>query len=253
MFEQAMLPNTRVATRGVSLAASLTAQTMLVGLMLLVPLLFTDQLPVLRMMEALHEPVPPPPPPHVEIVASGRATPAIPGQSVGNRVFIPTTMPDLPATIIDEEPPVGATIGVVGAVGNGPGSTTGVIGSILTNLNRLAHVAPPPQPVAAAKPAEPPPPARIRQGGHVQEAMLVHRVMPVYPPLARQVRVQGSVHLEGIIGRDGTVQQLRVVDGHPLLVGAAMEAVRQWRYRPTLLNGDVVEVIAPIEVRFILN
>jgi periplasmic protein TonB len=77
--------------------------------------------------------------------------------------------------------------------------------------------------------------------------------MPVYPPLARQARIAGAVMLEGIIARDGTVKNLRVLSGHPLLAGAALEAVRQWRYRPTLLNGEPVEVIAPIAVNFVLG
>ena len=75
----------------------------------------------------------------------------------------------------------------------------------------------------------------------------------MYPPLAKAMRVSGTVKLVGIIGRDGTVQDLRVVEGHPLLVKAAVEAVKQWRYRPTLLNGEPVEVTAPIDVRFVLN
>lgn len=254
MFEQAMLPSNRLATRGASLAASLTAQVALVGLLLLVPLIFTDQLPVLRMMDTLREPPPPPPPPSVRIVASELAPHAIPAQSLGKTVFLPRNVPDQPAMIIDEAPPVSAFAGpgVIGGAGNSTGSPDGVIGSILTYVDRMSAFAPP-KPAAVARAAEPPAPTRIRQGGHVQEAMLLRRVMPVYPTLAKQARIFGAVHLEGIIGRNGTVQQLRVLDGHPLLVKAAVDAVRQWLYRPTLLNGDAVEVIAPIEVRFILN
>jgi TonB family protein len=106
-------------------------------------------------------------------------------------------------------------------------------------------------PAEPAKPKEPAAPLRV--GGQVQEANIVHRVMPVYPPLARQARIAGAVMLEGIIARDGTVKNLRVLSGHPLLAGAALEAVRQWRYRPTLLNGEPVEVIAPIAVNFVLG
>ncbi|MCX6619691.1 MAG: energy transducer TonB, partial [Acidobacteria bacterium] len=94
---------------------------------------------------------------------------------------------------------------------------------------------------------------RIRQGGNVQEALILRRVIPIYPVLAKQARVSGVVRLEGIIGRDGTVQQLRVISGHALLVKSAVDAVRQWLYRPTLLNGEPVEVISPIEVTFHLN
>lgn len=83
--------------------------------------------------------------------------------------------------------------------------------------------------------------------------MLIKRVMPIYPPLARQARIQGTVRLTGIISREGQIVNLRVESGHPLLVGAALDAVRQWIYRPTLLNGQPVEVIAPIDVHFTLS
>jgi periplasmic protein TonB len=93
----------------------------------------------------------------------------------------------------------------------------------------------------------------LRVGGDVLEAKLVKRVMPQYPPLARQMRLSGTVRLEGVIARNGRVVNLQVISGHPMLVASALEAVRQWVYRPTLLNGEAVEVIAPIDVRFILS
>ena len=75
----------------------------------------------------------------------------------------------------------------------------------------------------------------------------------MYPPLARQTRISGTVRLHAIIGKNGSVQQLEVISGHPLLVQAALDAVRQWRYRPTLLNGEPVEVDTTIDVIFSLN
>ena len=112
--------------------------------------------------------------------------------------------------------------------------------------------------IAAAPPIEkkkePPQVAKpVRIGGDVMEAKLVKRVMPVYPPLARQARIAGTVRLEGVIARDGRVVNLQVHSGHPLLIAAAVDAVRQWVYRPTLLNGQPVEVIAPIQVHFTLS
>jgi protein TonB len=83
--------------------------------------------------------------------------------------------------------------------------------------------------------------------------MLINRVTPVYPPLARQTRISGTVRLHALIAKDGTVQQLEVMSGHPLLVQAALDAVKQWRYRPTLLNGEPVEVDTTIDVIFTLN
>jgi protein TonB len=76
--------------------------------------------------------------------------------------------------------------------------------------------------------------------------------MPDYPPLARMARVQGTVRLEAVISTDGRIQDLRVLAGHPLLVNAALEAVARWRYQPTLLNGEPVEVVTEIHVNFAL-
>ena len=84
-------------------------------------------------------------------------------------------------------------------------------------------------------------------------AKLIRRVIPEYPALARAARISGVVHLLGTIGKDGTIRNLRLVDGHPMLARAAVEAVEQWVYEPTLLNGEPVEVIAPIEVSFTLG
>jgi len=103
---------------------------------------------------------------------------------------------------------------------------------------------------------EPHPPtqsAPIRVGGGVQMAKLIRKVIPEYPILARSSRISGVVHLVGTIAKDGTIRNLRLVDGNPLLTRAAMEAVAQWVYEPTLLNGQPVEVIAPIEVNFTLG
>jgi protein TonB len=109
---------------------------------------------------------------------------------------------------------------------------------------------PPPKPVAVAEPA---PVTRLTVGGDVMASKLLHRVQPVYPEIARRARIQGSVLLHGVITREGRISKLRVLSGHPLLVKAAMDAVSQWLYSPTLLNQKPVEVEAPIEVRFILG
>ena len=106
--------------------------------------------------------------------------------------------------------------------------------------------APAPQTQAPAKPA------RIRLGGNVASAKLINKVQPVYPPLARQTRISGTVRLHAILGKDGTVQQLETISGHPLLIQAALDAVHQWRYEPTLLNGEPVEVDTTIDVIFAL-
>jgi protein TonB len=116
----------------------------------------------------------------------------------------------------------------------------------------LTHPIPAPIPIVSTRPkAEPP--AQLLVGGNVQEAKLIYRVQPLYPALARQVRVQGVVVLEAIIAANGSIQQLHVLSGHPMLIPSAVEAVRQWIYSPTILNGKAVEVKTTIEVRFTLS
>jgi TonB family protein len=108
------------------------------------------------------------------------------------------------------------------------------------------------QPAASAD-ASPAPPARIRVGANVQQSKLVSQPHPVYPPEAKMARIQGAVHLSAIIGKDGTIQHLEVIDGHPLLAQAALDAVKQWVYQPTLLNGQPVEVMTEINVNYTLS
>lgn len=87
----------------------------------------------------------------------------------------------------------------------------------------------------------------------MEESKLISGPRPVYPPLARQARIEGTVRLEAVISREGTILNLRAVSGHPLLIPAALAAVRQWVFRPTSLNGDPVEVATEIEVHFTLQ
>jgi protein TonB len=125
----------------------------------------------------------------------------------------------------------------------------GVIGGIIGSVPSAAP--PPPPPVKEAP--KPVTPKQIRVGGNVQSAKLVRQPKPVYPPLARQARIQGVVRFTAIIGKDGTIQNLQLISGHPLLVQSAQEAVRQWVYQPTLLNNEPVEVITQIDVNFTLT
>ena len=111
---------------------------------------------------------------------------------------------------------------------------------------------------AMAAIAPPPPPSdpnvkRITIGGNVQQAKLVSQPKPQYPPLAKQARISGVVQLQALIGVDGSVKNLQVISGHPLLIPAALEAVQQWTYQQTLLNGQPVEVLTQIDVNFTLS
>jgi periplasmic protein TonB len=107
--------------------------------------------------------------------------------------------------------------------------------------------------VPEAPPPPPPPPAPVRVGGNIQAPKKVKDVNPVYPPIAQSARVQGVVILEATIGPNGNVQDVRVLRSIPLLDAAAIEAVKQWSYTPTLLNGVPVPVIMTVTVNFTLR
>jgi protein TonB len=130
--------------------------------------------------------------------------------------------------------------GVPSGTGDGPGVTGGTGEASL-------NIAPPAQPV------RPPQERPVWKGEAVQEALLVNRVVPVYPEIARQMRIEGTVRLQAVIGRDGAVQSLEILSGQPMLAKAAVAAVREWRYRPTLLRGEPVEVETFITVIFTLT
>lgn len=139
------------------------------------------------------------------------------------------------------------------AIGGGGGNGPQADFSSLPELGpALPVVVPPPQPkrptTLAATPQAP-----LKVGGGVQAAKLVFGPKPVYPPLARTARISGAVRLAARISENGHIEDLRVIGGHPMLISAALEAVRQWIYQPTLLNGQPVEVLTDIEVNFLLQ
>jgi len=127
-----------------------------------------------------------------------------------------------------------------------PAQTNGVFGGIPGQGLMASGPAIPPPPKAAA-------PSRIKQGGQVTAASIITQTRPLYPALARQARIQGNVVLHAIIDKEGKVAQLEVISGHPLLVQSALDAVKQWRYKPTQLNGDPVEVDTTITVTFTMG
>lgn len=131
---------------------------------------------------------------------------------------------------------------------------TAKLAALFLLVPTLLFASPAPQdPAAAQSEATPKPATRIRIGGNVMTAKILQKVPPVYPPLARQTRIQGTVRLHAIIGKDGLVKQLEVMSGHPLLVQSALDAVRKWQYQPVLLNGEAVEVDTTIDVIYALN
>lgn len=225
-----------------TVAVSAIVQVGIILVFILIPLLVTEALPkemVATWITAPAPPPPPPPPPPKVQVVRQKIVPLI----QQGKLTAPTVIPKKVNIIKEEAPPpdVGA-VGVVGGVPGGMpgGSAGGVLGGIIGGTGG----GPPPPPKA---------PERIRVGGNVQQANLIHQVMPVYPEIAKTAHIQGTVILHAIISKDGSVQELQYISGPPLLMRSAMDAVRQWRYRPTLLNGEAVQVDTTISVVFTLG
>ncbi len=214
-------------------------EALVCGAIVLYPLIYTQALPQTQLMTTLLAPPPPPPPP---------PPPAPPAPKVViHRVTAEELMrapTEIPKTIqeVKDQPQPPQAAGVVGGVPGGVpgGSMAGVIGGI-------GAVPPPPPP---PKPATP---KRIRVGGQVELAKQIFAPAPEYPQIAKMARVQGVVRLAAIISENGTIQDLKLISGPPLLVKAAMDAVSRWRYQPTLLNGEPVQVDTEIDVNFTLQ
>ncbi|MGA3211175.1 MAG: energy transducer TonB [Terriglobales bacterium] len=245
MFEQSFVDFGRgKGSRLGSQVTSFIVQGCLLVFLILLPLIFTDALPRQEFMSMLVAPPPPPPPPPPPAAAAPVKPVKVETEIDNGKLKTPTKIPDQIKMVKDEEDPstmAGAGVGVVGGIPGGVpgGQMGGVLGGIISS-------APAPVPKIAA-------PQRIRVSGGVAEGKLVHRVQPVYPPLARTARIQGQVILQAIISKTGEITGLKVIQGHPMLQGAALEAVKQWRYEPYLLNGEPVEVDTTITVNFTLG
>jgi periplasmic protein TonB len=213
-------------------------QAAVLTVLILIPLIYTEALPKAMLTTLLvAPPPPPPPPPPAPKIVKIKPTPRLIQQG---KMTAPTVIPKKIEIIKEEEmpPEVGTSEGVPGGVPGGVGG--GVLGGIIGGMG--SGPAPPPQA-----------PKRIRIGGNVQNANLIHEVDPAYPSIAKTARIQGDVVLHAIISKQGVIEQLHYISGPPLLVQSAMQAVRLWRYRPTLLNGEPVEVETTITVHFTLN
>jgi len=255
MFEQSTLASGSVSKRFWTTGAGVAGQAALVGFMLLAPMVWPQVLPRAMFITMITTPGPPPPPPP-KGAAVVRPRAAVRNTHPLMDAFMePSQIPAHVQRIVDPAPELSEP-GVPGGVRDGaPGGVPGcIVSEILSSVRLPAEVPRTPEPVRAARAPETvvQPPQRIRVSD-LHTARLVHRVEPVYPALARQNRVQGVVQLEGIIGTDGHLREVRVLSGHPFLAKAALEAVSQWVYEPTHLGGKPVEVIAPITVTFKLN
>jgi protein TonB len=241
MFEDSLIESGgRLKTkRGRTTTVAFILEAMVVMVMILVPLIFTEALPRTQLMTLLVAPPPPPPPPPPPAPAV-RAPKVIQTDIVNGELRTPTAIPKRVQMIKEDEapPPVMSAAGVVGGI-PGTGQMGGVIGGIVNTANLSV-------PKMAA-------PVRIRVSQGVSQGLLIRKVQPVYPALARQARIQGVVVLQAQISKEGNIENLTLVSGHPMLAPAAFDAVKQWKYRPYLLNGEPVEVETQVQVNFTLS
>jgi protein TonB len=240
MFDEMVVssPNPKKTNKPWTVILSMIFQVAFLAVLILIPLIYTEALPKTMMATLLVAPPPPPPPPPPPIAQVVHVKPQVHLMDAG-KLVTPKVIPKDIKIIKEDAPDMsGMQGGVVGGVAGG--QMGGVIGGV---IGGVGPAPPPPKPTQQ----------RIRQGGQVQAAKLVNKVQPLYPPLARQTRISGTVRLHAIIAKNGSVEQLEVISGHPLLVQAALDAVRQWKYQPTTLNGENVEVDTTIDVIFSLN
>jgi protein TonB len=242
MFDEMVVssPKGKKTNKPWTVVLSMIFQTAFLAVLILIPLIYTEALPKTMMATLLVAPPPPPPPPPPPIAQIVHIKPQVHLMDAGKLVTPKVIPKDI--KIIKEDAPDMSSMGAVGGVAGGVagGQMGGVIGGV---IGGVGGAPPPPKPTQS----------RIRQGGNVQAAKLLNKVQPVYPPLARQTRISGTVRLHAIISKSGQVESLDVVSGHPLLIQSALDAVRQWRYQPTTLNGEAVEVDTTIDVIFSLN
>jgi periplasmic protein TonB len=238
LFTEVVSPHMRSRTGSrYTMLLSVGAHVLIVAAVVIVPLMATGAMPspatgVLRFMPAELPPAPPPLP--------TPPAPAMAQTSTAPRDAAPIDMPD---EVGPELPPP-----VVGEVVEGAVPTFGTpSGGFGPGVNIGRDAAPPPPPVPAV-PQKP-----VRPGGDIREPVKVKHVPPVYPQIAINARISGRVVIDAVIGTDGVVRDVRVLSGVPLLNQAALDAVKQWRYTPTMLNNVPVQVIMTVTVQFNLQ
>ncbi len=229
-------------------AASVVLQCFLLGVLILIPLWFTDALPTAQLVTLLVAPPPPPPPPPPAAETIARVVKQVQTDLMSSgQLRTPTRVPAKVAMIKEEEapPPIQTGGGVVGGVPGGipGGSVGGVIGGIISATTRTDMV--PKLAIATPK--------RVRVSQGVTTGLLIRKIEPFYPVIARNAHVQGQVILKAIINKEGHIQDLQLVSGHVLLAPSAIDAVKQWLYKPFLLNGEPVEVETTVTVTFQLQ
>jgi protein TonB len=244
MFEDSLMESGgKIKTKqGTTAAVSFILQILLIGVLVLLPLIFTEALPKAQLMTFLVAPPPPPPPPPPAAMPEIKIVKPRTSDLDNGQLRTPTAIPKKVAMIKEDEPPPPST-GVAGVVGGVPGGVPG--GAMGGVLGGIISSAPAVVPKAAT-------PQRVRVSQGVSQGLLVKQVKPNYPPLARQARIQGTVVLQALISKDGSIENLHLISGHPMLAPSAIDAVKQWKYKPYFLNGEPVEVETTINVNFTL-
>ncbi len=236
MFEDSILQSKN--KQGRSMMVSFLLQIFVVAVLILIPLIYTEALPKGSLTTLLVAPPPPPPPPPPPAAVPVKVIHVV-SEIQNNQLRMPTKIPQKIQMVKEDTAPAEAPdSGVIGGVGGAGGAVGGIIGGIISST-----------PMATVRAAAP---QRVRVSSGVAQGQLLSKTQPAYPPLARQARIQGSVLLSAIIGKDGTIQNLKVLSGHPMLTQSALDAVKQWRYKPYLLNGEPVEVETQVQVNFTL-
>jgi periplasmic protein TonB len=243
MFETVNPPVASGRNRFATLAVSVIAHTIIIGVAVVAPFLYyTDQLPeppdMLAFVASAAPPPPPPPPPPP--AAAQKPQPAKPKAAPKEvpQTVVRAAPVEAPAAIEPERLP-DVPVQEFGEVGGVPG---GIAGGIVGGLAVMPAPPPPPPPPAPPKP--------IRVGGDIQRPTLLHRVNPEYPPIAVSAKKEGVVILEATVDQRGAVQEVRVLRSEPLLDRAAVEAVKQWRYSPLHLNGRAHPFVLTVTVSF---
>jgi periplasmic protein TonB len=224
-----------------SLLISLVAHTAVLGVLVVLPLMFFNVLHADELIAFLIDPPSVPVPPPVPVA------PAAHRPSAGPTVFkVPFNGPPIviPHGVIppdDSAEPLGFEELIQGIGNSAEGTQTGTAIDKLIAVNGPTVL--PPIPLSRTR-------IPIRVSGPIQEAKLIHKVNPVYPEIAIRGRVSGIVTLEAVIDEEGTVSDIKILDGHPFLAAAARDAVKQWKYSPTLIGGEPVQVLATVTVIF---
>lgn len=239
MFEQTFVVADANDKKRYTVVVSLLLQVTTLAMAIVLPLIYTQVLPQAHLRSVFAAPTPPPP-------ALPKAPPTLARPAVSPRPFlqiIPTNSYYAPLARhpgMTSAPPPDLVIGA-------PVGTD----STLIGAPAEVQIKPPDPPRApiARQPVNKP----LHMASDIEASQLIRKVQPAYPVIAKETRVQGVVEFTAVISKTGTIENLQLIRGHPLLVTAARDAILQWRYKPTLLNGEPVEVITNIVVNFTLN